>query len=59
MQAQQLHIGDEQSPVVQVREEESGNFKALIDEIWLRFTERAIEMRRSRSGIRIDASTNR
>jgi hypothetical protein len=54
-----LHIGDEQNPVVHIREQETENFRALIHKIWRRFTEGPIEMQRSRSGFQIDASTNR
>jgi hypothetical protein len=50
--------GDAQNSAVSVREQETENFKALIHEIWHRFTEQHIEMRRSGSGYQIDASTN-
>jgi hypothetical protein len=59
MRAQQVHIGDGQNPVVHIREQETPNFKALIDEIWRHFTEGAIDMRRRIDAFQIDASTDR
>jgi hypothetical protein len=58
MQTQRSDKGDAQNSAVSIREQETENFKALIHEIWHRFTEQHIEMRRSRSGYQIDASTN-
>jgi hypothetical protein len=58
MQRQQSDNGDEQNSSVHIREQETENFKALIHEIWRRFTEEPIEMRRGRSGFQIDDSTN-
>jgi len=58
MQLQLPDKRDAQNPAVSIREQEPENFKALIHEIWHRFTEQHIEMRRSRSGYPIDASTN-
>jgi hypothetical protein len=58
MQTQQLDNGDEQNLAVHIREQETENFKALIQEIWCRFTAEHIEMRRSRGGFQIDDLTN-
>jgi hypothetical protein len=58
MQTQRSDKGDAQNSAVSIRKQETENFKALIHEIWHRFTEQHIEMRRSRSGYQIDASTN-
>ena len=59
MQTQpQSHIEDERDPAVHILEQETGDFKALIDEIWCRFTERVIEMQRRSSGFQIDPSVN-
>jgi hypothetical protein len=55
---QRLDKGDVHNFAISNREQEPENFKALIHEIWHRFTELHIEMRRSRSGYQIDASTN-
>jgi hypothetical protein len=59
MRAQQLHVGDGQNPVVHIREQETPNFKVLIDEIWRCFTKGAIDMRRGNGAFQIDASTDR
>jgi hypothetical protein len=58
MQMQRSDKGDSQNPAVSIRVQEPENFKVLIHEIWRRFTEQHIEMRRSRSGYQIDALTN-
>ena len=58
MQTQRFDKADIQDSAVSIREQEAESFKALIHEIWHRFTEQHIEMRRSRSGYPIDASTN-
>jgi hypothetical protein len=54
----QLQLPDKREAQNSIREQEPENFKALIHEIWHRFTEQHIEMERSRSGYQIDASTN-
>ena len=58
MQAQLSESGDDQNTAVHIREQESENLKALIHELWRRFTEEPIEMRRSRSGFQKDASAS-
>jgi hypothetical protein len=58
MQRQQSDNGDDQKSAVHIREQETESFNALIHEIWRRFTEEPIKMRRSRSGFQIDDSTN-
>jgi hypothetical protein len=58
MQMQRSDKGNAHNPAVSIREQEPENFKVLIHEIWHRFTEQHIEMRRSGSGYQIDASTN-
>jgi hypothetical protein len=58
MQAQQTHIGGERDPAVPILERETADINVLIDEIWLRFTVRAMQMRCSSSGFRIDSLTN-
>jgi|HubBroStandDraft_6_1064221.scaffolds.fasta_scaffold228971_2 hypothetical protein len=58
MQSQQSDNGDDQNSAVQIREEETENFNVLLHEIWRRFTEKPIKMRRSRCGFKIDDSTN-
>jgi hypothetical protein len=58
MQEQRSDIGDARILAVHTREQEPEIFKELIHEIWHRFTQQHIEMRRSRSGYQIDALTN-
>jgi hypothetical protein len=58
MQVQRSDNGDARNLAVHTRELEAENLKALIHGIWHRFSEQHIEMRRSRSGYQIDASTN-
>jgi hypothetical protein len=58
MQTQELRNGDAQNSAVHTREQETEKFETLIHEIWRRFTEQHVEMRRSRGGYQIDASTN-
>ena len=57
MQMQRSDKGDSQNPAVSIRVQEPENFKVLIHEIWRRFTEQHIEMRRRPSGFEVDAST--
>jgi hypothetical protein len=58
MQTQQPHVGDERNPTEPILEQQTAFIKALIDEIWLRFSVRAREMRRSSSGFLDDLSMN-
>jgi hypothetical protein len=47
---------DDQHTAVSIREQETENYTALIHEIWRRFTNESIAVRRSE--FKIDASTN-
>jgi hypothetical protein len=58
MQTQQQHIEDERDAAVPIFERETAAIKALIDEIWLRFTVRAMQIRHSSSGFQIDSLTS-
>ena len=58
MQRQESDDGDDRNSAVHIREQKTENFNALIHEIWRRFTQEPIKMRRSRSGFQIDDSTN-
>jgi hypothetical protein len=58
MQAQQLHIGDEQNPAVHIREEETGNFQGCFTISALALQRGIFEVRRIRSGFQFDLWTN-
>jgi hypothetical protein len=58
MQAQQSNTGDERAPAASILDQETADIKVMIDEIWRRFTVRAMEMRRSGSEFRIDSPAN-
>jgi hypothetical protein len=49
MRAPHSYIVDERNLVVPILEKETADIKAMIDEIWRRFTVRAREMQRSSS----------
>ncbi|MGA7109467.1 MAG: hypothetical protein WBV28_05355 [Terracidiphilus sp.] len=58
MQMQRSDKREAQNPAVSIRGQEPERFKALIQEIWHRFTEQHIQMQQSRRGYSIDAETN-
>ena len=58
MQTQESRNGDAQNSAIHTREQETEKLATLIHEIWRRFTEQHVEMRRSHGGYQIDASTN-
>ncbi len=58
MQTQLSESGDVQNTVIHIREQETENYNALVQEIWRRFANEPIEMRRSRIGSQLNATTN-